>query len=243
MGQSVIADHTLTTLGPALPRSPLGDWEGPGPHFGLDSWRLPLLLETRASHSRLLSSSCRGWLSASPTLTPFHQRTQKLLSLTHLGLHPYTLPVPALWEVGLRRVVPLPLPPRNPPLKLRPRRNLPDTPKVSVLSFRSSAHVVRLELKHRQVRETNGSRTCSPLSEPGPSLTRPGRKERRAGGAVLLEPAARQPTLQVLPATFPTRSVSHWTGLLGINSHAFINEDEHVTLDSKPQTFRQVFST
>lgn len=70
--------------------------------------------------------------------------------LTHQQPPPYTLPVPALWEVGLRRAVPLPLPPRNPPRKLRPRSNLPDTPKVSVLSFLSSAHVVRLELNHRQ---------------------------------------------------------------------------------------------
>jgi hypothetical protein len=59
---------------------------------------------------------------------------------------PYTLPVPALWEVGLWWVAPLPLPPRNPPQKLQPRRNLPDTPKVSVLSFLFSADVVRLEL-------------------------------------------------------------------------------------------------
>lgn len=54
--------------------------------------------------------------------------------------------------VWFRRAAPLPLPPRNPPRKLRPRRNLPDTPNVSVLSFLSSAHVVRLELSKTAVR-------------------------------------------------------------------------------------------
>lgn len=58
----------------------------------------------------------------------------------------YTLPVPALCVVWFRLAAPVPLPPRNPPRKLRPRRNRPDTPNVSVLSFLSSAHVVRLEL-------------------------------------------------------------------------------------------------
>ena len=59
---------------------------------------------------------------------------------------PYTVPVPALWEVGLQWVAPLSLPPRNPPQKLRLRRNLPDTLKVSMLSFLSSAHIIHLEL-------------------------------------------------------------------------------------------------
>lgn len=77
--------------------------------------------------------------------------------ITHHLQHRHTLPVPALWDVGLRRVVPLPRPPRNPPRKLRPRRKRPDTPKVSVLSFLSSAHVVRLELKHRWVCENGAS--------------------------------------------------------------------------------------
>ena len=121
-----------------------------------------------------------------PPQCPPPPRAQQPPSLTHLGLRPYTLPVPARWEVGLRRVVPLPLPPRNPPLKLRPRRNLPDTPKVSVLSFRSSAHVVRLELKHRQVRETKCSSASSRLrarARPPSPGGREGRQVVSAAGA------------------------------------------------------------
>lgn len=71
---------------------------------------------------------------------------QYLFLLKKTCLCSYTLPVPALWVVWFRLAAPVPLPPRNPPRKLRPRRNRPDTPNVSVLSFLSSAHVVRLEL-------------------------------------------------------------------------------------------------
>lgn len=65
------------------------------------------------------------------------------------GRGPQTRPVPALCAVWVLRGTAPPLPPLNPPRKLRPRRNLPDTPKVSVFSFFSSAHVVRLAKKHR----------------------------------------------------------------------------------------------
>lgn len=87
-------------------------------------------------------------------------------------LHLYTLPVPALCEVGLRRAAPLPLPPRNPPRAVRPRRNLPDTPKVSVFSFLSSAHVVRLELKDEVGSKCSGHQLkflsqVSPSERPG----------------------------------------------------------------------------
>lgn len=116
--------------------------------------------------------------------------------LTHLWPRPYTLPVPALWDVGLRRVVPLPLPPRNPPRKPRPRRNLPDTPKVSVLSFLSSAHVVRLELiQTRGLRLTAGVPT--PNSQGRPGLTPQPRTRHHRGSRHI----AKQP-------------VPHWTGLL-----------------------------
>lgn len=97
--------------GPAVPRSPPGDSEGQGPHLGPNSRRLLLLLEARAAGSRAPKLFPRRVPTGSSPPTPSHHRIQKPPSVTHLRPHPYTLPVPALWEVGLRRVVPLPLPP------------------------------------------------------------------------------------------------------------------------------------